>query len=187
MYRDACFECSSDQYLYLDTLTCVTECNSDTQIAINDTQFDNRLICRNFEYYVNPDSDSIVELGTIDHPYKQLSYAFVEILNYHSHSDYNLTLYIMEDTTSILGFKQGNIINITNVHITSYSLTSSEPGKATIVAIDEHDIVPSPSTLFNVMKTFELRMDEQVTNNMVITEQERLNVGFNDYNILVLR
>ena len=136
---------------------------------------------------MNPDSDSIVELGTIDHPYKQLSYAFVEILNYHSHSDYNLTLYIMEDTTSILGFKQGNIINITNVHITSYSLTLSEPGKATIVAIDEHDIVPSPSTLFNVMKTFELRMDEQVTNNMAITEQERLNVGFNDYNILVLR
>ena len=93
----------------------------------------------------------------------------------------------MEDTTSILGFKQGNLINITNVHITSYSLTSSEPGKATIVAIDDQVIVASPSTLLNVMKTFELRMDEQVTNNTAITEQERLNVEFNDYNILVLR
>ena len=43
----------------------VAQCDFNTQIAINDTQFDNRLICRDFEYYVNPESDSIVELGTI--------------------------------------------------------------------------------------------------------------------------
>ena len=73
-------------------MQCVTQCDATTQIAINDTQFDNRPICRDFDYYVNPDSDSIIELGTIDHPYKKISYAFVEILNDHSHTDRNLTV-----------------------------------------------------------------------------------------------
>ena len=136
---------------------------------------------------MNPDSDSIVELGTKDYPYKQLSYVLIEILNYHSHSNRNLTVYLMEQTTNILGFKQANIVNITNVSIVPYSLTSSDPAKATILVKDEIDIVASPSTLFNVMKTFEMRMDEQVNNNTDMAEQERFRVQFNDYNILVLR
>ena len=136
---------------------------------------------------MNPDSDSIVELGTKDYPYKQLSYVLIEILNYHSHSNRNLTVYLMEQTTNILGFKQANIVNITNVNIVPYSPTSSDPAKATILVKDEIDIVASPSTLFNVMKTFEMRMDEQVNNNTDMAEQERFRVQFNDYNILVLR
>ena len=136
---------------------------------------------------MNPDSDSIVELGTKDYPYKQLSYVLIEILNYHSHSNRNLTVYLMEQTTNVLGFKQANIVNITNVSIVPYSLTSSDPAKATILVKDEIDIVASPSTLFNVMKTFEMRMDEQVNNNTDMAEQERFRVQFNDYNILVLR
>ena len=136
---------------------------------------------------MNPDSDSIVELGTKDYPYKQLSYVLIEILNYHSHSNRNLTVYLMEQTTNILGFKQANIVNITNVSIVPYSPTSSDPAKAIILVKDEIDIVASPSTLFNVMKTFEMRMDEQVNNNTDMAEQERFRVQFNDYNILVLR
>ena len=136
---------------------------------------------------MNPDSDSIVELGTKDYPYKQLSYVLIEILNYHSHSNRNLTVYLMEQTTNVLGFKQANIVNITNVSIVPYSPTSSDPAKATILVKDEIDIVASPSTLFNVMKTFEMRMDEQVNNNTDMAEQERFRVQFNDYNILVLR
>ena len=136
---------------------------------------------------MNPDSESIVELGTKDYPYKQLSYVLIEILNYHSHSNRNLTVYLMEQTTNVLGFKQANIVNITNVSIVPYSPTSSDPAKATILVKDEIDIVASPSTLFNVMKTFEMRMDEQVNNNTDMAEQERFRVQFNDYNILVLR
>ena len=83
-------------------MECVAECNASTQIAINDTQFDNMPICRDFEYYVNPDSDSIIELGTKDYPYKHIAYAFVEVLNYHSHSDRNLTIYLMEYTRNEL-------------------------------------------------------------------------------------
>ena len=187
MYRDACFECPTGQYLDLDTLQCVTQCNQDSQIAINDSQFGNRLICRSFQYYVNPDSDSIVELGTIDYPYKELSYAFIEILNYHSHTDRNLTVNLMEATTNILGLRQANIANITSVNIMPYSLTSPEPGNTTILIKDEINIVNRPSTLFNIMKTFEMRIDEKITNNPDITEQEKLRLEFDNYNFLIIR
>ena len=132
---------------------------------------------------MNPDSESIVELGTKDYPYKQLSYVLVEILNYHSHENRNVTIYLMEGTSNILGFKQANVVNITNVSIVSYSLSSSRPERAIILIKDKESIMDSPSTLFNVMKTFELRMDQHVFNNTAITEQERLRVEFNDYNI----
>ena len=128
-----------------------------------------------------------MELGTIDYPYKELSYAFVEILNYHSHTDRNITIYVKEGTSNTLGLKHGNIVNITNVSIHPYSSLSIVPVKTTILVKDEVEIMKSPSTIFNIMKTFGLRIDEQVINNTAITEQERLRVEFNDYNILVLR
>ena len=136
---------------------------------------------------MNPDSDSIVELGTMHHPYKELSYALIEMLNYHSHSDRNLTVNMMEGTINILGLRQGSIVNITNVSLITYSQISSEPGKATILVKDKVDIESSPNTMFNIMKTFELRIKEQIFNNTAITEQEKFKVEFNDYNIMVLR
>ena len=165
----------------------MTECSQDTHIAINDTQFENRLICRSFEYYINHNSDSIIELGTIDYPYKELSYALIEVLNYHSHTDHNITIHLMEETSNILGFRQANIVNITNVSIVPYSLSNPNPEKATILVKDEIEVISTPSTLFNVMKTFEMRMNEVIFNNSDITEQERLRVEFNDYNIMILR
>ena len=93
----------------------------------------------------------------------------------------------MKGTTSILGLRQSNIVNITNVSLIAYSLTLPEPGKATILVRDEVNIVTSPSTMLNIMNTFEMRMEKQIFNNTSITEQEKLNVEFNDYNIMVLR
>ena len=93
----------------------------------------------------------------------------------------------MEGTSNILGFKQANVVNITNVSIVPYSLASSTPEKATILVKDEIQIVTKSSTLFNIMKTFEMRMDKQLLNNTAISQQERLKVEFNDYNILILR
>ena len=123
----------------------------------------------------------------MDYPYKELSYVFVEILNYHSHTDRNLTVNLMEGTVTYFGLKQGNIVNMTNVSMAPYSMTSSEPEKATIVIKDEIEIVKSPSTIFNIMKAFEQRIDEKITNNADITEEEKQRLDLNDYNILILR
>ena len=166
----------------------VTHCDLNTQIAINDTQFDNRLICRDFDYYVNPDSDSIIELGTKDHPYKQIAYAFVEILNYHSHTDRNLTIYLMEYTRNELPVGTGNIINITNVEIRPYTLRASvDPDKANIVGIDSASIVSNPATLFSILKSYEFRFEDMVTNYSDLTDSEKARAQLEKYLILALR
>ena len=138
---------------------------------------------------MNPDSDSIIELGTIEHPYKQISYAFIELLNYHSHTDRNITIYVMEYTRNELSVEVGNIINITNVDIKPYTLRSAYPGKATIVGRDETDISSNPSTSFSIMKTYEARFDDMVTNKADIPETEEnndpiWNISFISYHII---
>ena len=168
-------------------MQCVTQCDATTQIAINDTQFDNRPICRDFEYYINPDSDSIIELGTIDHPYKKISYAFVEILNYHSHTDRNLTVYLMEYTRNELPIGTANVVNITNIDIRPYTNRSVDADKATIVGVDEAVIVADPSTSFSIIKSYELRIDEMITNNDNITDEEVLKVSIEKSVFLLLK
>ena len=67
---------------------------------------------------------------------------------------------------------------MTHVAILPYSLTSSEPGKANIVGIDPYELVTSPSTQFNILKSYELRIDEMTINNSNIpdAEKERFNI-----------
>ena len=169
-------------------MECVVECDATTQVMINDTQFDNRPICRDLEYYVNPDSNSIIELGTRDHPYKQITYAFIEILNYHSHSDRNLTIYLMENTRNGLPISKASIINITNVDIKSYTNQEyTEPDKATIIGMDDAEILASPSTSFSIMKSYELRFDDMVTNSSYITDEERIRIATQTSIILLFK
>ena len=127
-------------------------------------------------------------MGTKDHPYKQIAYAFVEILNYHSHTDRNLTIYLMEYTRNELPVGTGNIINITNVEIRPYTLRASvDPDKASIVGIDRNDIDSDPSTSFNILKSYELRFDEIVTNSSSLTPIEKTRVQLEKFLILVIR
>ena len=126
-------------------------------------------------------------MGTIDYPYKKITYAFVEILNYHSHNDRNLTIYLMEYTRSELPINKGNLVNITNVDIRPYTLRSVDADKATIVGIEEIDIVADPSTSFSIIKSYELRVDDMITNNTNITDEEVLKVTIEDSLILCLK
>ena len=168
-------------------MQCVTQWEPTTQVAINDAQFGNRPFCRDFEYYVNPDSDSIIELGTVNHPYKQITYAMIEILNYHSHTVRNLTIYLMEYTRNELAIGTGKIINITNIDIKPYTLRSVNADKATIVGIDEANIATSQNTFFSIMKSYEQRFDDMVTNNVDIPEREKAKTILQTYLIIWYR
>ena len=126
-------------------------------------------------------------MGTIEYPYKQLAFAFVEVLNYHSHSDRNVTIYLMEYTRNELPLNIGHVVNMTNVDILPYTLRSSDPDKATIVGMDEREIVSSPSTSFNILKSYELRIDEMIMNNSDISDNEKSNLGIDPYSIVIIR
>ena len=173
-YQSSCIQCPSDQYLDLDTLQCVNQCDDASQILINDEQVGNWSVCRSFEYYVNPDSSSVVELGTREHPYKSLGYVFVELLNYHSHSNRNITVNIMEGTTNYLMIGNNYIVNITQVTIQPYSDNMlTEPGKASIVGLDNGVLEFTAGTSYNLLQSLELKVTEMIYDNNQITESEK--------------
>lgn len=158
-YQEKWLACSADQYLDLDTLKCVTECNSTSTISIVDEQFGSRSICRSLKYYVNPESTSVVELGTQTHPYKNLGFVFVEILNYHSNADRNISIFVMEKTTNHLYLYNNNIANTTNVDLLTYSSNSSvtSPEKAVLISHDHAKLSSTQGTRFNILSNFDLR------------------------------
>ena len=134
-YQDSCFQCSSGKFLDLDTMTWVSSWNLTSQVQITDSLLKNIPLWRSFSYYVNPLSTSQTELGTKQHPYKDINYALAEIFNFHSGTNRSISLYIMEDTTNYI-MSNSYINNMTLLTILPYSVTGTTTNKAKIVGVD---------------------------------------------------
>lgn len=136
-------------------------------------------MCRGFDYYVDPTSSSVVELGTKQFPYKSLGLVFVELLNFHANSNRTINVYLKEMTTNYIDLDVNFVINMNTVNIKPYSLTSSSPSKATIVAGEanspnQSNITAyfSSSTTFNILKSSELRKTQQIVMNSYLSVSE---------------
>ena len=152
-YQSACFVWPPGELLDLDTMAWVPAWDSDTQISITDPQLDNVPLWRSFTYYIDFSSESVTELGTIDHPYKELRSAFVELFSFHSHTERDITIKIREETVNYIP-DQSIILNITNVQLESYSKTSEEPKRAEAIVVElESDIVlPTTLTRYKILR-----------------------------------
>ena len=53
--------------------------------------------------------------------------------------------------------------------------------------MDERNIKFSPSTSFNILKSYELRIDEMTFNNGHISEGEKSQMGIDDYGVIIIR
>ena len=115
-YQSKWFECTVGKFYDLSKNVWVDSWNSTSQISIVDSQFGNKPIWRSFDYYVDSESTKIVELGTLSNPYKSLELVFVELLNYHSHSNRTVNVYIKENTVNELLISRNFIINTTTVN-----------------------------------------------------------------------
>ena len=78
-------------------------------------------MCRPLDYYVNPDSEEIMELGTIKFPFRDINLVFTEIYNEHQHTDRVINIYVMEATDNYLPMNYIKILNVTQVNIDSYT------------------------------------------------------------------
>ena len=187
-YQEKCLECPAGRYLDLDTNEWGTRCNTASQIAIDDAQFGSVPICRSFEYYVNSKSENVVEYGTKEYPYRNLGFVFVELLNYHSHSDRNISVYVMENTESYLHVFNNYIVNITYVEIMTYSSNESAiPSKANITSLEQSTLVDSPGTSLNILRNYELRITEAINGKPDITDAEKSKIELSKFVILILR
>ena len=83
----------------------------------------------------------------------------MEILNYHSHSDNNITVKVKEFTENQLLYEMNYIINITQVTVETYSDSGTGiPGYANITIKDQDVVLITSKSVFNIMKHSSLRL-----------------------------
>ncbi|CAI2377736.1 unnamed protein product [Moneuplotes crassus] len=178
-YQSHCFECPTGQVLDLDTVQCVTECDSEgdssAQVLIQDPQMGNIPVCRSFDYYVNINSESPVELGTKSHPYKHIDSALVETMNFHSHSERNITIYVMEGTTVFINTVT-YFVNITHVQIEAYNDNGNTLGLARMVGIqDSYKVIGAAfPTKFNALSDKTFKTGEMLFDNNGFDSNDKL-------------
>jgi len=79
----------------------------------------------------------------------------VEIMNFHSHSDRTINVFVMEYSSVFL--KTTNVIaNITMVHFESYSDVNTNAAKARMVGVKKDDKIVAPAipTKFRILSKF---------------------------------
>ena len=170
---------NSTQIFDLTSFSCVNSWNSTTSILISDSQLAISSVWRSFNYYVDPTSTSVIELGTLQYPFKSLGFVFVELLNFHANTARTINVYLKENTQNYVDLSFNYIINITTVIISSYSSTSSTPSKATLVAGEVNDPTQANitayynnATIFNILLSTKLNKNKQIFSNSLLSETE---------------
>ena len=63
-------------------------------------------VCRSLTYYVYPSSESILELGTFDNPYKSINLVLIELFNFADTSNKNVSVKLsLGDSHYLVKFK----------------------------------------------------------------------------------
>ena len=76
-------------------------------------------ICRQLQYYVDPGSLSVLELGTRAHPYKNVNLAINEIFNFLTNMDVNVTVSLARNVDHYLMHSKVALYNVTHVYCLS--------------------------------------------------------------------
>ena len=67
-------------------------------------------VCRSLNYYVYPSSESILELGTFDNPYKSINLVLVEMFNFADTSNKNISIKLsLLDSHYLVSFNKTTI------------------------------------------------------------------------------
>lgn len=114
---------------------------------------------------MNPESTEIIELGTQQFPYKNIGSVFVELLNIRSHSEDDITIFLMENTVVDIEKGYNYVSNISSVKIESYGASSS-PSRATLY-VRHYEV-----EIFNSKTRFNLVTDRTLSLSPVINVPE---------------
>ena len=161
-YQLSCFECEADQFLDLDTLDCLTSCDT-PKVLLNDPQFSLANIWRGLNFYIDPDSTEVMEFGTQQYPYRNFRSAASEILNHYSLTDVDVTILLKENTRVYIEEDTTYFIRMNLVTIKSYSDFSSDPGRALIVQTSITQPEMSGKAVFHILQHTNLDTRNQIT------------------------
>lgn len=74
-------------------------------------------VCKSQKIYVDPESEEQIEFGTLKYPYRTMKSAASEILNFYSHSEGEVEVYIKDVSLELDTFY---VLNMTSVFILSH-------------------------------------------------------------------
>ncbi|CAI2360244.1 unnamed protein product [Moneuplotes crassus] len=172
-YQSICLDCPSGQSLDLKTLECKTSCNPATQVELTGSQISLASVCRDFEYYVDPTSTEVIELGTQKYPYRTLKSVASEILNYLSHKEVEVTIHTkdvyLEDKTMFF-------VNITNVKITTHPDLTAYGLKAVLTLTEFPQATISKKAKFHLLTHTDLPFSALITAGD-FTDSEKAQAG----------
>ena len=158
-YQDECYVWPTGMMFDLTQFTWVSNCTS-SQVFILDPLLKNIPIWRDTTYYIDANGLQPIELGTLKYPYKKIGLATMEILNFISHSNHNVTIYIMENNLIYMTNLRNFYIDFPNIQITTYSSTQNTPMRAIIQITDAKKSYFSNSTQFNIVANVTLRLTQ---------------------------
>lgn len=147
-----------------------------TQIPLNSTQTGNKAYCRGMNFYVNLDSSENMELGTKEYPYKSLTLVFVEILNYFSHKEVTINIYVKERTTNYLELNKNYLINLTAVNLLTYSDAGETNERASLILTDQEVEILGEKTQFSVLKNSNLNVSIVSAQSILAFESTQKNI-----------
>ena len=135
-------------------------------------------MCRSNELYVDIYSESPIELGTKQYPYKSAKALFIELLNYHSNQDKSVAIYLKENQNHYIEDGTSFVLNITNVTITTYSNEDTAIFRAKLIPTRIIQSAENYKTAFSLLANTTLMLDEVVTEGgYTEAEQFALNSG----------
>ena len=92
------------------------------------------------------------------YPYKKIDLTTVEIINFISHSNYNVTILIKEGTINYMTKLRNYFLDFPNLLFATYSETGLAPARAQINIINDQTDYFSESTQFNILSSIDVRL-----------------------------
>ena len=106
----------------LSTYTCVDACEA-SEVKISSTKIHGLTVCRPPEYYVNPLSTEILELGTKLYPYKDINLVYIELFNFLKNLDITVRVNLLDDMDYVLYHEFATFYNMKEVIFQKYTIS----------------------------------------------------------------
>ena len=102
-------------------------------------------------------SESVIELGTKNYPFKSIYSATLDILVTHAGLEDTIIINLKAETSSYINTGNTIFINMHQVQFESYSDSTDDPEYATIIGTDMTELVTPiiKTSQFNIVKTSE--------------------------------
>jgi hypothetical protein len=120
-------------------------------------------IWRSLNFYVDPSSSEMIELGTKKYPYRNFRSLASEILVQYSYQEVNISIYLKEGKTIYIEDDTTYFLSLGSITIKSYSNDSSYPGRALIIPTANSQNSINERAIFSLLIHTDLPIDEKIS------------------------